>query len=80
MKSCSATAEKYTRHSNHCAPGFAKLLNYAYSIFITNAMDNILSAIKFTLGCAVISLEDLAVVNPLDVRYSAQRHNNIKEE
>jgi hypothetical protein len=34
----------------------------------------------FTLGGAVTSLEYLALLDPPNVRYSAQRHNNIKEE
>jgi hypothetical protein len=68
---------KCTRSGDHGTPGFPKLLECAYPIILTNAAYDMR---ELTLGRAVTSIEYLAILNPLNVRYAAQRHNNIEEE
>jgi hypothetical protein len=65
-----------TCSSDHCAPGFSKLLDYAYPNIRTNSAYDMYMLL--TLRCAVTSREYPTIVNPLDVRYFAQGHNNIE--
>jgi hypothetical protein len=39
-----ATAQKQTHHSDHRTPGFAKLLDYAYSILMLIAVYDMLES------------------------------------